>query len=266
MLPHLGAANSNKRVQFIPIASLRQERPCKKSPLSGFTIPLPPAAGAVFCSETGVKQARSHEGIGPASGFPAAINESRRKSRSISVKCFQPQLLPNGIPQCRHLRVVPKELQLLLCHSITFRLASQNKNRKGIGDVFMEIVGSVPADIMSGVHLIIADSRIAQILPKRLIKCIAERSLHKTGRIVGAISLRQIHLCFIFQQNMAIFVENRIGQLAPIPAGAVFIVYIIVINADAEAGVIRNAIFLHGRCISQNITVSVAEQIELCNF
>ncbi len=112
----------------------------------------------------------------------------------------------------------------------------QNKNRKGIGNVFMEIVGSVPADIMSGVHLIIADSRIAQILPKRLIKCIAERSSTKlAGSWVLSPFVRSTCVSSS-SKNMAIFVENRIGQLAPIPAGAVFIVYIIVINADAEAG------------------------------
>lgn len=78
--------------------------------------------------------------------FPVPFNGTRRKSRSTSVKYFQPQLLPNGIPQRRHLRVVPGELQLLLRCSITFRLSSQNKKRKGSGDIFMKIVGSIPAD------------------------------------------------------------------------------------------------------------------------
>ena len=73
----------------------------------------------------------------------------------------------------------------------------------------------------------------------------------------------QVYLCLVLQQDVAILVQNRVGQFAPVPLLPVFIIHIEVVNADGKAGVVRNALLPNGRGIGQDITGTIRKQVEL---
>ena len=66
---------------------------------------------------------------------------------------------------------------------------------------------------------------------------------------------------------MAVLMKDGISQLAPVARVTVFIIHIVVVDADGKAGVIRPAVFvLNRRGIGQNIAVAVGIQVKLRNF
>ena len=80
---------------------------------------------------------------------------------------------------------------------------------------------------------------------------------------MGAAAHGQIDLRFILQQNMAVLMENGIGEFAPVLLFPVFVVYIVVIDAEGEPGVIGDAVFLNGRGIGEDIAGPIGKQVEL---
>ena len=88
-------------------------------------------------------------------------------------------------------------------------------------------------------------------------------SVTPSSRMGSVPAHGQVYLCLVLQQDVAILVQNRVGQFAPVPLLPVFIIHIEVVNADGKAGVVRNALLPNGRGIGQDITGTVRKQVEL---
>ena len=127
----------------------------------------------------------------------------------------------------------------------------------------MEVVGPVTAHIVSRRSVVITRAADSKLPPKRIVKRSAEGPLHKSRRVMSVPAHGQVYLCLVLQQDVAILVQNRVGQFAPVPLLPVFIIHIEVVNADGKAGVVRNALLPNGRGIGQDITGTVRKQVEL---
>ena len=83
---------------------------------------------------------------------------------------------------------------------------------------------------------------------------------------MGTAAYCQVNLRLVLEQNMTVLVENGVSQLAPVPLLAVFIVYIVIIDADRKPGVVCDSVFLNGRGIGQYVAGSIRKEVELCDF
>ena len=172
----------------------------------------------------------------------------------------QPQVLPDGGAQSRHVRVGPEEVQLLLGYRVPLGNIAQHKDGEGVGDVLVEVVGPVAAHIAGGVGLVVPHAGVPQPAPEGVIKILPEGALHKGGRVVGAGALAQVNLGLVLQQDVAVLVENGVGQLAPVPLFSVLVVHVVVVDADGEAGVVGDVPLLDRRGVGQDVAGTVGEQ------
>ena len=128
----------------------------------------------------------------------------------------------------------------------------------------MEVVRAVAADVVRWILFVIIYTRAGvDLLPEAVVEILAERAGDKARRVVRAAADRQVDLRLILEQHMAVFVQDGVGQLAPVARAAVFIIYVIVVDVDREAGVVRLAVLiLDRRGIGEHIAVAVGIQVE----
>ena len=80
---------------------------------------------------------------------------------------------------------------------------------------------------------------------------------------MGAGALGQVDLGLVLQQDVAVLVENGVGQLAPVPLFPVLVVHVVVVDADGEAGVVGDVPLLDRGGVGQDVAGAVGEQVEL---
>ena len=104
--------------------------------------------------------------------FKAGDSRAARQLRTGGAGLLRPvkaQVPANGSAEGRHVRVGPEKAQLLFRHSVPLGLVSQYKYRKGIGDIFMEIICPIAADVMGGVGLVASHAGISQLGPAGVV-------------------------------------------------------------------------------------------------
>ena len=121
----------------------------------------------------------------------------------------QTQLLPHFGAQSYHFGVIPEKQQLLFGNRVAGGLSAQDKYRKGVCNVLVEIVCPIAADIVGRIFLIVAHCGIAEVFPEAVVKCFTEGALYETSRIVCIFTDGKIDLGIILEQGVPVFMSNN---------------------------------------------------------